>query len=265
MLSRVLLSQLPASAALLVLALPAARAQNATPSTAAILAGVRSNLHTFVATMPNIFCSEHIRSMEIHNGKLKHPTEVDSTIRAVREPDGTFREERTIERINGKPSKKRTLSLPLTLKGGFGITFPEAFSPANESCNTYTVDPEPNAGNLVLHVRRNAKATDASCKAIPAGSRAQFMLDPVTLQIRTYVRENSHAGGPKGYTQFEGSVEFARVTLGAKSYLIPTHVHASLRKISGKDELEYDAAYSDCHRFGSTATILTAPLTGQKE
>ncbi len=93
-----------------------------------------------MATLPNIDCDEHLRSVGLIDNKVNREITVDSTMHATRQPDADeFREERTLRAVNGKtPKKQQNVTLPLSIAGGFGNSFSPYLALKYEQCTIPT-------------------------------------------------------------------------------------------------------------------------------
>jgi hypothetical protein len=244
--------------AFLAAALPA---QQPNLSVQEILTRVRANIDASIATLPDIFCDEHLRSAELHNGKIKRELILDSVLQATRQSSefDEFKEDRTLRTVDGKPPVKgKVYKPPFTIVNGFGGVFKSYFFAEFEPCNMYNLLPDAgkNEKEVVLEVSRNDGHKEISpCSTMKATTKAKatFWLDAGSLQIRRFEVNSPHAGTLNG---FEGSTDYAFVPLGPKSYLLPASVHAVATSLSGSEHYVYDSQYSNCHRFGSSVNIL---------
>ena len=229
-----------------------------------VVARVRANLEASNAIIPDVFCTEHLRSAEMRNNQVKHEVILDSVLRATRQPDGSdeFKEERSIEQANGKPAKKgKKFSLPLSIANGFGATFASYLAPEYAPCNKFRLTGDPSGKDVILEIARAPQIEHVeACAKLAPGTSARFWLDPDSLEILRFEVTTPHAGAPSGFDNFSSTIDYAPIPLGPRMCRLPTRVHADLKKSSGSDELVYDASYSNCHRFGSTMTIVPGTM-----
>ncbi len=277
------------SALLLPLAVPAQTVRtipssSPTPSIQQVLTGVRANIATTIATLPDIECQEQAHSVILHNGKVKQDVTLNSTLQARRMngKTGDFTEERTsvqVKTVDGKPPLVgRDSNLPFFVKNGFGTTYEWIFSPKSEFCWTYKIIPGAATEVNSIGLQATRIGVDPQhCGKSSAGKLATFWLDPVSYQIRRFdFVEPKAMLHRRKFTVFNhldissiapyyvtATTDYSLVSLGQKSYLLPEKVHATawLKEQNSPDELTYDAQYSDCHRFGSSAHIVDSSVT----
>ena len=239
-------------------------AQHAVPSTNEALAHVRENVDASNAALPNIFCDEKIDSREIRDGKIKREMTLAAVMRVTRNSDGGrgFKEERSLITVDGKPARKgKQYKPPFLLFGGFGQDFKDYLSSGVRQCNVYRLETDASAGGreYVLEVSVDpAKRDEPSCNGLRPQVSVKFRLNPDTFEIDRFEELAAGAGRSLGFGDLHTATDYAMVPLGPKSFLIPVRVHAVLNQSSKPEEVVYDAEYSNCHRFGSTMTILPA-------
>lgn len=226
-----------------------------------VVARVRANLDASNAVLPDVFCSEHLRSAEVRQNQVKREVILDSVLRATRQANGAdeFKEERSIEQANGRPAKKgRKFSLPLSFADGFGATFASYFAPEYGPCNQYRLTSDPSEKEVVLEITRGPGIEKMqACAKLASGTVARFWLVPDSFEIVRFEMNTPHEAVPHGFDSFSSTIDYAPIPLGPRMCRLPTRVHAELKKSSGSDALVYDASYSGCHRFGSTMTIVS--------
>ncbi len=234
--------------------------QQGKPPVEEVVARVRANLEASNAILPDVFCTEHLRSAEMRNNQAKREVTLDSVLRATRQADGSdeFKEERSIVQANGKPARKcKKFSLPLSIADGFGATYATYFAPEYAQCNNYRLASDPSGGDVVLEIVRGPDMKHLKgCAKLASGTSARFWLDADSLEILRFELTTARPEAPDGFNSFSGTIDYAITPLGPRMCRLPTRVHAELKKSSGNDELVYDASYSGCHRFGSTVTIV---------
>ena len=237
-----------------------ARAQQDDATALQTLGKVRANLEASIATLPNIDCEEHVRSVGLIDNKVKREVTLDSTMRATRQPDADeFKEERTLRAVNGKPPKKqRNVSLPLSIAGGFGNSFSPYLALKYEQCHTYALLPSGNDKEMLMEVTGSLENyRNPLCRQFTVETKARFWLDADSAQILRMETDSPHAGDAIGFKTLTTKTEYALVPLGKSSYLLPVRVHAELTRGNSEDvAMQYDAEYSNCHRFEVTMKIL---------
>jgi hypothetical protein len=238
----------------------AARAQHDDAAALRTLEKVRARLETSMATLPNIDCDEHLRSVGLIDNKVKREITVDSTMHATRQPDADeFKEERTVRMLNGKTAKKqRAVTLPLSIAGGFGNSFSPYLALKYEQCHSYALLPSGNDKEMLMEVTgRLANYSNPACRQFTVETKARFWLDADSAQLLRMESVSLHAGDAIGFKTLTTKTEYALVPLGKNSYLLPVHVHAQLTRGNGDEvAMQYDAEYSKCRRFEVTMEIL---------
>ena len=238
----------------------AARAQQDSAAALQTLQKVRAKLETSMATLPNIDCDEHVRSVGFIDHKVKREITIDSTMRATRQPDADeFKEERTVRAVNGKTGKKqRDVILPLSIAGGFGNSFSPYLALKYEQCHAYELKPSGNDKEMLMEVTgRLENYSNPACSQFKVETKAWFWLDADSAQLLRMESVSPHAGDAIRFKTLTTKTEYALVPLGTSSYLLPARVHAELALGSSDNAaLQYDAEYSNCHRFEVTMKIL---------
>ncbi len=237
-----------------------------------VLAGVRSNIDTMIATLPDVSCSEQVHSAYLHKGKVKNEVTLESVLQAKRMNAKTwgFTEERTSIHplsINGKPpGDAEKYTIPYSVTNGFGITYKEFLSPEFEPCHVYKLVPSAGTNWIDLEVtqKKNSKET-ASCGKMDTTMVSTFWIDPNSYQIRrvniVMPKTMLNSGNSHVLSYTVGTIDYGSVLLGQKSYLLPSKVHAAAwqKYMGSPNQLVYDAAYSNCHIFISSSHIITDP------
>jgi hypothetical protein len=243
----------------------AVRAQQDSAAALQTLQKVRAKLETSMATLPNIDCDEHMRSVGFIDHKVKRVVTLDSTMHATRQPDADeFKEERTVRAVNGKAvngnagKKQRDVILPLSIAGGFGNSFSPYLALKYEQCHAYELKPSGNDKEMLMEVTgRLANYSNPACSQFRVETKARFWLDADSAQLLRMESVSPHAGDAIGFKTLTTRTEYALVPLGKSSYLLPVRVHAELA-LGNSDNvaMQYDAEYSNCHRFEVTMKIL---------
>jgi hypothetical protein len=238
----------------------AARAQQDSAAALQTLQKVRAKLETSMATLPNIDCDEHVRSVGFIDHKVKRVVTFDATMRATRQPGAEeFKEERTVRTVNGKAVKKqRDVILPLSIAGGFGNSFSPYLALKYEQCHAYELKPSGNDKEMLMEVTgRLENYSNPACSEFKVETKARFWLDANSAQLLRMESVSPHAGDTIRFKTLTTKTEYALVPLGTSSYLLPARVHAELALGSSDNAaLQYDAEYSNCHRFEVTMKIL---------
>jgi hypothetical protein len=243
----------------------AAQAQQDSAAALQTLAKARARLETSMATLPNIDCDEHVRSVGFIDNKVKREITLDSTMRATRQPDADeFKEERTLRTVNGKTVNRKTgkmqrnVVLPLSIAGGFGNSFSPYLALKYEQCHAYELKPSGNDKEMLMEVTgRLENYQNPACSQFMVATKARFWLDADSAQLLRMESVSLHAGDAIGLKTLTTKTEYALVPLGQSSYLLPVRVHAQLTRGNDDDvAMQYDAEYSNCHRFEVTMEIL---------
>lgn len=244
-------------AMLSVLALASAHAQ--TPPTAEVLlAEVRANMQSYIATLPDLFCDERFTSIRFADGHQSDSHTTLSTFRVQRgsgpRRPGESRESRTVREIDGAPAHGNHIKGPYTFNDGFDAA-PRLFT---ESFDCYTFQPAPSNDPAQIHLSFLAKSTlPPNRPPSDLGRTGDLTLDAAThqlLQIRQTV-PHPPGGGDKG-NRLVWTVTFAPVTLGAKTFYTPSSVRSEIFRAGSSEYLQSIAVYTNYHQLAVSSTIL---------
>lgn len=260
----------PVWAVLLAFAAPLQGAATATPppSISALLQHLRSSIGVTVANMPDISCSESLRSTQRHNGHVLRSVTEESILQVRRKSEsreGNFSEMRRVISQDGKSASNRSLrKLPLVMSNGLGTTFATYLGAAFQNCNRYTLLPSgPGDGNVLLQATHiEPSPSDPHCSGLVPGTVGEFWIDGRTFQIRRFGVSKPHAAIFHGHTYSLNMVtEYHLVRLGPKQFLLPARIDAKAVTPGGKDQLGYEANYRKCHLYSSTVKLLNNSQT----
>lgn len=242
-------------------------AQKTAPTADSVLARLQANIANYDESVPDFSCEEHIASQEIRKGKVVGNAQVVSAFYVIRSKPGSsqgpFEESRTIQTVNGLPSKKQSLKLPYRFNGGYANAL-DLVSAKNMGCyNDTLIDKPDSAGHpmMVLEITpKPNKDTNADCRMANQRGFTRARVDPDTMQILQL--ENSaddpHLKIPLPFTpsflfsrhdRYDLSVDYAKVNLGAQSFWLPQTIQSTITDTEAPDSLVYKATYSNCHRF----------------
>ena len=252
----------PALLLLLALALPAGA--QSTPKDAPTLNQILDRLSRdadeYSAFVPNFFCEEHVVSQELKSGKVRKEATLDSNFRVIRAKTGpTFgqlTETKEPRLLNGKPTSKAHVNLPIVINDAFTSAVKTFFSADARSCYTYKlVDTGSGPIEVDFTIRDVLIPMVAQCGAFAPGTTGKALVDRATLHAIHVDR--SHPTAPPNRITNSASVDFAKIDFGSDSFYLPTTVDA----LSGTAQsgFRYLATYSNCHKLAVTTTITPVP------
>jgi len=211
--------------------------------------------------LPGFACTETGTSQAIkenernpNKNKVKAQVQFVAGVRAERSGEGRLHESLTLSEVNGKPYNGGKFTPPMMVEGGFDQLL-DIFLPERQTCFDFRL----------------------------SEGRIDFVSKPGTFDRK----QCGELGAPEGYIRFDAAgnvshmerqvtpelarqvhiVDFASADivsteLDGKMYPLPAKVVAEVPKDG--EVLHFEAAYTACHLFKATSTILpgTAPDTG---
>jgi hypothetical protein len=260
----------PALAVLLVVAGPAHGAAQAstTLTVPVLLQHLYSTIRDYSASIPSVFCNESLRTTHTRDGHTVQDISEQSVLQVRRNPNGDFTEEREVTLQNGKPVGHSKVAnffklqkLPVVVHDGFGRSFSPYLGADVENCNTYKLIP-PREGDgdlLVLQVTPITPVKSGShCTEMSPDTVDTFWIDKHTYQIQREREQDPSAMISHGVKYaMEGTINYQMVSLGPKSYLLSSNVHATVQSANGREQFGWDSTYSNCHAYSSSSTILS--------
>ena len=248
----------PALLLLLALALPAAAQSkpNDPPTLNQILDRLSRDADEYAAFVPNFFCDEHVLSQELKSGKVKKEATLDSNFRVVRAKTGpTFGqlvETKEPRLLNGRPTTKAHVNLPIVIADAFTSAVKTFFSADARSCYTYKLlDNGTGPIEVDFTIRDVLIPMVAQCGAFAPGTTGKALVDRTTLHAIHVDR--AHPDAPGKITN-SASVDFTKIDFGSGSFYLPTTVDALVGT-----QYRYRATYSNCHKLAVTTTITPVP------
>lgn len=244
-------------------------AQTPTPSIDDVLKRVRTNITTYIASLPSFECEEHIDSKETRSGQVIHQTQLTSLLRVkhTEEPTQPLVELRRIQTVDGRPAKKKTYHLPLSISGAFDDAFANLFDERTANCYQYALEPPHDSDNaplvLSMSLRPDARAISA-CAQIAPDSSAKVYLDTLSYQIVGLKTRFPHSH-IRDFSDLHISYGYSVVSLSGKKFLLPESVDAELTNSRSGSALQYEATYTDYHKFDVTMTIIPSPNEGDQK
>ncbi len=234
------------------------QAQQSQPAIEQVLSQLETNTEKYTASVPSFTCDEHITSQEIHAGKLKHETVVESTFRvsrSVREA-GVLEESREVRDVNRKPSAGKKLNLPLAFSGGFSGALTKFLSDSHRQCFSYRQESS-SAENLSFSFVANEGSLEKpACRSIQRGTTGKVIVNAAAMQVTHIERTVPFPVGKDPSVLSTAAVDFAPVKLNETIYWLPVTVTAFTAETAMTDGLRFKAAYSSYHQFAATSTIV---------
>jgi hypothetical protein len=196
--------------------------------------------------LPSFTCNETALSQAIKKKKVKEQTPFSGELRVQRGGDGRLHERLAIREVNGKPYRGGRFEPPLMVEGGFDQTL-DYFLPDRQACFRFSVGPgrinfESTPGTIERPVCAEAGAPRGFALLDEAGN-----VTHVERQVPLELARQYHI------VDFS-SVDFVATELDGKMYPLSAKVVAEVAKDGAT--LHFEAAYTGCHLFKATSTIL---------
>ena len=259
------LAALLAAATLLPLAAPAQQpAPAAQPTLNEVLDRLSQDSAAYQAFVPNFFCDQHVVSQQLKSGIVSKQATLDSNFRVVRNKTGANHgqlvETAEPKLLNGKPTTKEHINLPIVFNDAFTSAVETFFSDSSRGCYTYKlVTPPTGPIEVDFTVRDEYIPMVAQCGGIAPGTTGKALVDRTTLHAIHVDR--AHPDMPSGKGANSASVDFATVLIGADTFYLPSTVEA--RAGTPAHGYLYRATYSNCHKLTVTTTISVVPDPGK--
>jgi hypothetical protein len=227
----------------------------------------RAHVERLETSVPNFICNEQIVSQFFMADKLKKETKAQSvltTTRSMSEGRGIFTETRAEMRINGKLTKKNEISGPFVWQGGpaYGDLHVLFNSELGAICLDHKLGGRVRLdGKDALMIETHAPDTienDQDCSAFHSDSADKIWLEPKTLNV---IRVESH--DPPA-TRIPGAdltltVDYAPVSFDGQEYWLPSHFISRLDFPGTPRHLQYEAFFSEYHKFGAESSFHIDP------
>jgi hypothetical protein len=241
------------------------------PTLGEILERLEANLNHYDASVPSLFCDEHVVSSQVNPGTRDQNT-TDSVFRLKRTPKldraTSFVESREIEYVDGKPATSQHIYAPTTLSGAFegGLA---VVSRNQSACMSYSLKRIDKDRPTELYIVRFAtvltRQNSADC-LLQENSKGRAFIDPASLQI-THLELSTphHVIVPGGsFTapvigRRDLSIDYAPVLIGGETFWMPSAI--TMRNVSGAGTFHmtiwsYKATYHNYHKMEITSRIL---------
>jgi hypothetical protein len=223
----------------------------------------RTHVRRLESSVPDFICHEQIISQLFLDGKLKKETRAESvltTTRGQKDGHGTFSETRAEMRINGKPSRKNTISGPFVWGGGpayddLHFLFDTARGAA---CLNHRF-----AGKVMLNGKEallietdalDQAGADSGCRELRADSANKIWLEPKSLNVMRVESFNPPANVPDT-VDLTLTVEYAAVSFEGAEYWLPSHFISRLDFPGSTRHLQYESFFTDYHKYGAESSF----------
>lgn len=243
------------------------------PTLDEILQQLETNLNQYDASVPSLFCDEHIVS-QVSPGLRAQNTVTDSTFRLKRVVASgkttSLDESREVKTVNGQPAKSQDIAGPSILSGVFEGAL-AVVTLSQRVCMNYTLERtrrnDPAAPYVIRFASVITPKNSRDCLLQEDGKGRAF-IDPATMQItRLELTTPHHAIIPETmYTsavsgQWLLTVDYAPVSLGGQTFWMPATIDS--RETSGGGTFHqivwlYRATYRNFHKLEVTSHILPA-------
>jgi hypothetical protein len=251
------------------------RAQPAkAPSLDEILKRLEANLKHYDASVPSLFCDEHVISSQVAPHQSDENTVTDSIFRLRRTagPDhtATLAESREIRSVNGKPAASQDMGGPTMLSGAFEGGF-AVVSLSQTACMRYELQPihrSHSAAPYVIHFATALTPANTADCLLQEKSQGRVFVDPASMQITRLEIDTRHHLISEGDASTSGmvgrrviKVDYAPVQLGGETFWMPSSI--AMRVTSGGFRMivwTYQATYRNYHKLEVTSRILPGSM-----
>jgi hypothetical protein len=227
----------------------------------------RTRVERLESSVPNFICNEEIISQLFMDEKLKKETRAQSlltTTRGEKEGHGTFTETRAEMRINGKPTKKNEIAGPFVWQGG--PAYGDLHFLFNSELGAICLDHELIGrvkldGKEALLIESHAPKTienDHDCRDLRADSSDRIWLDLKTLNVMRVESHDPPATRIPG-TDLTLTVDYAAVSFDGAEYWLPSHFISRLDFPGTPRHLQYEAFFSDYHKYVAESSFHVDP------
>jgi hypothetical protein len=228
----------------------------------ALLERLELNMRDYDASVPNLYCSEHMRSqMGSQSMSVVRVTESMFRLRRHDGPDaaGRLEESRVVNRVDGRAIQSDAqVWEPALLYGAFGDGL-KIVSVEGKECFRYKLKTRHRPDRYVVEFSSlRAEDRGPRCPAFQKDSGRVFV-DPESLHVvRIEQRFPDHllTAGTMGVWKW--STDFAPVTLLGRQFWLPKTMKANAFSDNHLQEWSFDAVYSNYHLFHADVTILPA-------
>ena len=243
-------------------------AQQAPPDLAHAMAALRDYVDRLETSVPNFVCHERIVSSLYLKDKLRRQTKAESTLTTThikKEDRNDFAEARAEMTINGKRTKRNQIDGPFVWSGGpaYGDLHILFNSNRGELCMdrrlTGQVKLDDKDALLIETHPSPAVGTDENCHLWQVSSNDKIWLDPQTLNVMRIESFNPPARRVPG-ANLTLTVDYQPVTFDGVEYWLPSHFISRLDFLYEQKYLQYEAWFTDYHKYGAESVIHIDPV-----
>lgn len=235
------------------------------PSLEDALRHLQANRDSYIKTVPDFFCDEHVVS-ESKESKLIRST-TDSIFRLQRTSSDRIHwflmESREIKSVNGIPTKRQNFFGPTVFSGAFSsAAFVVSLDFAR--CYTYRLSPNQTLYNQPATViEYSSKPPDSDNTSCLEHERhnGYVWFAPQTFQLlRVEMEVPDHKLYP-GYnttSEWKWSIDYAPVSFDERTFWLPKRItsRAISESEDGKGEWSFTADYSNYHKLTVSSHIV---------
>jgi hypothetical protein len=196
--------------------------------------------------LPSFTCNESGLSQAIKKKKVKAQTRFAGELRVQRGQDGRLHERLDVTEVNGKPYRGGRFEPPFMVEGGFDQSL-DYFLPGRQACFRFSGD----RGRIDFE---SAPGTMDRPGCAEAGAPRGFALLDEAGNVTHVERQVPPELARQAHIVDFSSVDFVATELGGKMYPLSAKVVAEVAKDG--QTLHFEAAYTGCHLFKATSTIL---------
>jgi hypothetical protein len=238
--------------------------QPAGSSVDAVLRQMQAHLEEYRATVPDVFCSEHVVSSVVARRAYSQTvTDSNFRLRKTRFDDGviSFEETRSVLAVDGKKplDPGAELSGPAVLSGVFSDGL-RIVSHEVEGCYVYTVLP-PRDGHpkdkIIVKFKEAARETRPLGCPPYEGTWGQATVDPVSMRALRLEKTTPDAQKMRNQSlMWRWTVDYAPVELSGKTFWMPKAIHSTSQTESGDYLWSFDGSYRNYHLFRAESKIV---------
>ena len=225
-----------------------------------LLDQISADAASYRLTLSSLGADEAITSQGIGVGPFRNRAEAKALFRVTRKsPGGLLEESRQIIEFNGKRVPEgHAVHLPLTFAGAFGDALEIFFAPALRPCFDFTLAPQltPDGSQQISFLGHPGSETIPACARTPLGVAGFVRIDPLSHHIRHLERTVPPAVAEPRHIATFASVDYAPTLVGGETFWLPISISAHVGPRQGSSAAEFNAHYSNYHRFTGTVTLL---------
>ncbi len=234
-----------------------------------ILARLQTSLDDYRASVPRLFCSEHVVSRYRRYGAAEVKTTLDSVFRLdrrdppLKDPRLNLLEDHDLKTVDKVPVRRDSFppSVPIMSYGVFSNAV-SVVSSEMEPCYAYTLHADSGyAGHPAIEIEYRFKpemAEDKHCH--PARSSGRALFDSATLHpLRVEMTAPHYEIFPHSnlFALWRWRIDFTPVTFDGREFWLPGRINSRLDSEDQMSTWYFEATYSNYHKLIVKSHIVT--------